>query len=349
MPDPGLARLLLRWYDRERRDLPWRARRGRRPNPYHVLVSEFMLQQTQVATVEPYFRRFIERLPDLDSLASADEATVLRLWQGLGYYRRARSLLATARLIRERHAGAIPADPDALRDLPGIGRYTAGAIASIAFDVRTAIVDGNVARVLCRLQARRGDPTSPRSQKHLWDKALQLVPARRAGDFNAALMDLGATVCIPRDPRCDACPWRAACRAAQCGLQRRIPPPRRRRPSPLVRRVVCCIERDGRFLVEQRPDYGRWAGLWQFITRPAVPATLRRVARVGTFEHALSHRRYRFTAWRCEGVAEPVGASAWVRLDQLDGLALSRPQLAVAALLRQSRAARGFARPADES
>src|SRR5262245_51351753 len=191
----AISRALIRWYDINRRDLPWRAARGSRPDPYHVLVSEAMLQQTQVKTVIPYFRRFIRKLPSIKHLARADEQLVLRLWQGLGYYSRARNLRRAAQTIVQEYDGKIPADVEALLELPGIGRYTAGAIASLAYDVPAPIVDGNVARVLCRFDAIETPPSDRATQKLLWERAADLVPRRRAGDFNSALMELGATVC----------------------------------------------------------------------------------------------------------------------------------------------------------
>src|SRR6266511_1314155 len=181
---------LLRWYDRHRRDLPWRVPRGcdRLHDAYHVLVSEAMLQQTQVAAVVPYFHRFLQRFPTLRALAAADEQDVLRLWQGLGYYSRARHLRAAAERIVAEQNGQIPRDVGELRELPGIGRYTAGAIASIAFDQRAPILDGNVARVLCRLDCIETDPRETQTQKTLWRRAEEMLPKRRCGDFNSAMM-----------------------------------------------------------------------------------------------------------------------------------------------------------------
>src|SRR3954470_16957732 len=197
------ARRLLRWYDRARRDLPWRAvGADGRPDPYHVLVSEAMLQQTQVATVIPYFNRFIARFATLADLARADEQEVLRLWQGLGYYSRARNLQKAARRVVSEFGGQLPADVDRLRALPGVGRYTAGAVASIAFGKRAPILDGNVVRVLCRVEKVTSDPRDRDTQALLWRRAEEVLPKVRVGDFNSALMELGATACIPRSPQC---------------------------------------------------------------------------------------------------------------------------------------------------
>src|SRR5687767_5105025 len=186
-----IRRQLLRWYDRARRDLPWRVRRSEQPNPYYVLVSESMLQQTQVATVIPYFHRFIARFPTVKSLASADVHDVLKLWQGLGYYSRAQNLLASARMIVEEFGGVLPGDVESLLRLPGVGRYTAGAVASIAFGRREPILDGNVLRVLCRVDKITSDPRDRETQAELWRRAEEILPKARVGDFNSALMELG--------------------------------------------------------------------------------------------------------------------------------------------------------------
>src|SRR5688500_13285875 len=194
----AMVRRLTEWYRRTRRDLPWRVPPGARPDPYHVLVSEAMLQQTQVATVVPYFRRFIERFPTIADLARADEQDVLRMWQGLGYYTRARNLRAAAQAVVRDFGGELPRDLDSLLRLPGVGRYTAGAVATLAFDEPAAIVDGNVVRVICRLDRFESDPREKATSELIWRRAEQIVPARRAGDFNSALMELGATICTPR-------------------------------------------------------------------------------------------------------------------------------------------------------
>src|SRR5438105_5534112 len=205
-------RSLLAWYTANRRDLPWRVARksptSERPDPYRVLVSEAMLQQTQVATVIPYFNRFMAAYPTLRDLAAANEQEVLRVWQGLGYYSRARHLLGTAKILVDEKNGKIPATVEELLELPGIGRYTAGAIASLAFERRAPILDGNVSRVLCRLDLIRDE-----SKEALWTRAEELLPKKRIGDFNSALMELGATVCTPRAPKCLMCPVQKHCAA----------------------------------------------------------------------------------------------------------------------------------------
>jgi A/G-specific adenine glycosylase len=271
LTNSSFTRRLLRWYDAHRRDLPWRLKRGSGEtlNPYYVLVSEAMLQQTQVATVIPYFTRFLEHFPTLQSLAEADEQAVLRLWQGLGYYSRARNLHAAAKRVVAEHRGVLPRTPDELRMLPGVGRYTAGAVASIAFDCRAPIVDGNVARVICRLDKIERDPRDRDTLEHIWRRAEEILPTKRCGDFNSALMELGATVCTPRSPKCLICPVREHCKAQAAGVQEIIPAPRKAKPTPLLRRDVLCVRDGDRWLIEQRPGKGRWAGLWQFITVPS--------------------------------------------------------------------------------
>ena len=229
--------LLLQWFDRSRRDLPWRLPRdaapGTRLDPYHVFVSEAMLQQTQVSTVVPYFNRFTSAFPTIRDLANAQLTQVLRLWQGLGYYSRARNLHNAAKQIVAEFDAIVPASVDTLLSLPGIGRYTAGAIASIAYNQRAPILDGNVARVLCRLDAIESDPREPATRNALWARAEEILPDKsdRVGDFNSAFMELGATVCTPRNPQCLICPVRKFCRAYEMGIQDRIPAPARpRRP-----------------------------------------------------------------------------------------------------------------------
>ena len=263
-------RRLLRWYRNHRRDLPWRIPPDHRisrscaPDPYHVLISEAMLQQTQVATVIPYFNRFIERLPTLTALAEAKEEEVLRLWQGLGYYSRARNLRRAAIAVINDYAGQLPRDPAELLKLPGIGRYTAGAIASLAFGKRSPILDGNVARVLCRIDKITADPRRKATSEILWTRAAEIMPTRAGrggamGDFNSALMELGATVCTPRNPQCLICPVQKHCQACFAGVQEAIPLRKATKPTPLLKRWIFCIRRGDRWLIEQRPAKGRWA------------------------------------------------------------------------------------------
>ena len=235
LPDPPwrqrFRRRLLAWYRRHARDLPWR----RHGEPYPIWVSEIMLQQTQVATVRGYFERFMAAFPTIHSLARADEHDVLRLWEGLGYYRRARQMHQAARTIVAEHGGRFPRDAEAVRRLPGIGRYTAGAILSIAFDAREPILEANTIRLLARLLAYSGDPRSAAGSKRLWQMAEALLPRRNAGRFNQALMELGSEVCLPKSPKCDACPVAALCPTRAAGLQDRIPAPNKQRWEMIAR------------------------------------------------------------------------------------------------------------------
>lgn len=305
-----------------------------------------MLQQTQVATVVPYFLRFVRRFPTLADLAAADPHDVLRLWQGLGYYSRARNLLACARAVVADYGGVLPRSAEALLKLPGIGRYTAGAISSLAFGVRAPILDGNVTRVLCRIDRIESDPRERANQALLWRRAEEILPVKNVGDFNSALMELGATVCTPRNPQCLICPVRAHCQAAAAGVQDQIPLPKKAKPTPLNKRYVLCVRHGDRYLIEQRPAKGRWAGMWQFKTIEAngkpysAKELLARLGvavdtptRLGSVRHALTHRRYEFDAYAADLRGQPAPGQVWVTLEQLDGYPLSKPQLSIARLL----------------
>lgn len=271
----ALRRALLRWYRQHHRRLPWRAAPGGRPNPYHVLVSETMLQQTQVATVIEYFQRFVARWPTIGALAQADEQQVLRAWQGLGYYRRAKNLLAAAKTIVQQHQGHVPNRVELLLQLPGVGRYTAGAIASIAFGKREPILDGNVARVLARWHGIHEPIDSAATCQSLWSLAGQMVrrSQARAGDVNQAMMELGATVCLPKNPRCEACPVSAWCRARQLGLTDQIPLTARRPTPRTVEHHIVAVRRGKERLFCQRPQAGLWSKMWELPTLETVPST----------------------------------------------------------------------------
>jgi len=351
-------RSLLRWYHTNRRDLPWRVARenpqSATPDPYHVLVSEAMLQQTQVATVIPYFNRFMAAYPTLRDLAKAKEQEILRLWQGLGYYSRARNLLATAKILVEENNGKIPSSLEALLKLPGIGRYTAGAIASLAFEKRAPILDGNVRRVLCRLDRSPGC-TSGAAREELWQRAEELLPQKRVGDFNSALMELGATICTPRAPRCPLCPVQKHCAALAAGVVDQIPPAPAPKIRPIERRITLAISKKDvgqecpTYLIEQRPPRGRWASMWQFITIEAadtpptaqslserVGLSLSDVRPLGALQHDLTHRRYQFQVLSCRAKSSknPLPKDRrWVGLDGLSDFPLPRPQLQVAQMI----------------
>jgi A/G-specific adenine glycosylase len=256
----SMRRRLLAWYAKNARDLPWRRSR----DPYRVWVSEIMLQQTQVATVCEYFKRFVRAFPNVRQLASADEERVLRLWEGLGYYRRARQLHAAAQRIVSEHGGKVPQSVEALRQLPGIGRYTAGAIASIAFDQRAPILEANTIRLLSRLIGLQDDPHSTAGQRLLWKVAEEILPTKNAAEFNQALMELGSLVCTPSEPRCDACPLFSVCAARERGLQCEIPRPKRKKIYTDIREIAVIVRRNGRVLMRQCAANERWAALWDF-------------------------------------------------------------------------------------
>jgi A/G-specific adenine glycosylase len=252
---------LLRWFDAHARDLPWRRTR----DLYAIWVSEIMLQQTQVATVVPYWQRFLQRFPDVASLAAADEQEVLRYWEGLGYYRRARLLHAAARQIMERHGGRFPTTFDAVRSLPGIGRYTAGAILSIGLDQRLPVLEANTRRVLCRLAALEGDPNSSPVQAQLWSLAETLLPARRCGDVNQALMELGSTLCTPAQPDCLHCPLAGTCLARECGIADQLPRQVKQKRYETVTELAIAVRRRHEVLLRRCENGERWAGLWDFL------------------------------------------------------------------------------------
>jgi A/G-specific adenine glycosylase len=255
-----LRRKLLCWFDRNRRDLPWRVNR----DPYRIWISEVMLQQTTVAAVVPYFNQFLAAFPDVKSLAAADEQQVLKLWEGLGYYRRARHLHAAARILVTEHDGSLPDDPMVWAALPGIGRYILGAVLSQAFDHRLPIVEVNSLRVLARLFGYRGDPREGEGKAWTWSAAESLLPAKRPGDFNQALMELGALVCTPTSPRCGECPLAKYCAANRDGLQAVIPPPKRQKERVAIEEVAVVLHRRGRILLCRRPpDASRWQNMWE--------------------------------------------------------------------------------------
>jgi A/G-specific adenine glycosylase len=256
----AFRRRLRAWFDQNARDLPWRRTR----DPYAIWVSEIMLQQTQVATVIPYFARFLEAFPTIASLAQADEHDVLRRWEGLGYYRRARQLHRAAQILMSEHGGSFPRDPQTVRHLPGIGRYTAGAVLSIAFDAHQPILEANTVRLFSRLLAYRGDPASAEGQSLLWAMAEAVLPRQHEGRFNQALMELGGQVCEPRQPRCESCPAALLCRTNQQGLQQEIPTPKVKTRAEAVREVAMLIQHRGRVLLLQWPEGRRWAKLWDF-------------------------------------------------------------------------------------
>ena len=322
----------MAWYDRHRRNLPWRAPPGVRPDPYRVWLSEIMLQQTAVATVGPYFDQFVARWPDISALAAASLDEVLLLWQGLGYYARARNLHDCARVLVARHGAVFPDNSAALRALPGIGDYTAAAIAAIAFDRRGAAIDGNVERVVARLYAVR-EPL-PAAKPRLRALATALVPEQRAGDFAQALMDLGATICTPRRPRCALCPWRACCAAASAGLAEDLPMRAEKPERPLRHGVAFWLtQADGAVLLRRRPEKGLLGGMIEIPSTPwrtapwtlaeavrAAPAAVEWSALPGTVRHGFTH--FLLELGVVAGKTEGIGEGLWSPVERLGDHAL---------------------------
>lgn len=329
---------LLRWYTEHHRPLPWRTR----PEPYWIWLSEIMAQQTRIDTMLAYWTRFTTQWPTVQQLAAAPLDEVLAAWSGLGYYTRARNLHAAAQQIAAQ--GGFPRQVDALRALPGVGEYTAGAIASIAFGIPTPVVDGNVERVLCRYFGLEEDPRQPAARRALWARAAALVPAERPGDHNQALMELGATVCTPRRPRCACCPIAEGCAARASGSPERLPNKPRTQRSPEVRGVCAAVHTPEGVLLAQRPPEGLLGGLWElpgaelapgeeepaalvraFAERLGLRATP--LARAGQVRHIFTHRKLTLGVWiaRAEGSPAPLGYQAVraVRAGDLAALGLS--------------------------
>lgn len=378
-PRPDLAAAaaeLASWYRRNARDLPWRRDR----DPYRVLVSEVMLQQTRVQTVVPRFEAFVARFPDLRALAAADEQEVLAAWSGLGYYRRARNLHAAARCVCELHGGELPGSVEQLRALPGTGAYTAAAVAAIAFDAPVLAIDGNVERVLCRLLGITSDPKRAATRHQLRQAAAPLLRRYTPGDFNQALMDLGANVCVPGRPRCDECPCASHCVARRRGDAASIPAARKQSITD-VQEAAAVIVRDDRFLLMRGQRPGTLRDMWEF---PTLDSRLRSTAvceggtdvggdetlaadlrehlaglglmdaplqRLGQVRHAITTRRIRCVVFEAASAstavpALPVDVTArcgWFTRSQLLDLPLAASTLRILKLLDD----RGPARPGD--
>jgi A/G-specific adenine glycosylase len=339
------SQAIERWFAAEARNLPWRSNR----TPWRSLVSEFMLQQTQVARVLERFEPFLERFPAAKDLAVADVQEVLSMWQGLGYYRRARNLRCAAQAIVTEFGGEVPLDVDALLTLPGVGRYTAGSIASIVGRRRVAIVDGNVTRLLARVYCDGGIPEDRSYVNRMWSRSQALVeesefPAR----LNEGMMELGAVICTPTSPSCDVCPLNDRCQSLSAGCVAEIPPAKRRANRAVLHHHSVVIRRRGKLLLERRPESGLWAGLWQ---APAIEGDgelsggeladqlgfpVERLARLGSITRQLTHRTVHIhvhVADLASGVRMPeVDGRKWVRDADLSGLPLSSAALAVLAV-----------------
>ena len=353
MLPPDIRPRLLAWYDAHRRDLPWRSAPGEAADPYRVWLSEVMLQQTRVDTVRPYFERWMQRFPTVAALAEAPLDDVLKAWEGLGYYSRARNFHRAAGLVHQQHGGRVPGDPDAFRALPGVGRYTAGAVMSIAFGREEPVVDGNVRRVFARLV----DDPDPADER-LWSMASALVRGPRPGDVNQSVMELGATVCVPRNPRCGDCPVRESCGAFAAGTQNERPARKKAKPLPHEDTAVPVIERDGHVLLVRRPVAARLGGMWAFPAairadgesvasaaeragREGLGIAIRAGAPVCVVEHTFTHVRATYHAIRCspvEGDPRPLlyDEVAWVPWARVPDYALPVAQRRIAALAAES-------------
>lgn len=363
-------RQLLAWYHREKRTLPWRSESDQPGNPYHVFVSEAMLQQTQVATVIAYFHRFIKRFPTVKHLAQASEQEVLKLWEGLGYYRRARNLHRAAQMIMDEFGGNVPQTVESLLKLPGIGRYTAGAIASIAHQRPAPILDGNVIRVLSRYTAFEEPTDSTSGQQQLWASAEHLVKGKSPADFNQAMMELGALVCTPKSPSCLVCPLRNQCRANQSNVPEKYPQLTKKIKPRQVHHHVIAIHRRGKHIIRQRPDDGLWSSMWELPTlelndklainnhaswngatdigHPTQVAAdlckhveqtfglkLTQVVELKVFKHQTTHRTIAFHLWTAEvttGRLKPTSGQ-WVQLQHTLDFPFSNPQRTIIKIL----------------
>ena len=331
-----VAKLLLPWYDRHARVLPWRARKGETPDPYAVWLSEIMLQQTTVATVGPYFKDFLTRWPTVEELAAAPIDDVMKRWAGLGYYSRARNLHACAVAVANDHGGRFPDDEAALQKLPGIGPYTAAAIAAIAFDRPATVIDGNVDRVVTRLFAI--ETPLPLSKPEIREAAETLTPQKRAGDFAQAMMDLGATICTPRNPSCNRCPLETICAARAQGIAETLPrrAPKKARPT----RYGACFfvtRPDGAVLLRRRVARGLLGGMMEVPTTPWVevrspdeahmdhaPVKVKWRKRLGAVEHTFTHFHLVLTVFTAEAKAREAASAEgiWTPPEELDGEAL---------------------------
>ncbi|WKZ42006.1 MAG: A/G-specific adenine glycosylase [Anaerolineales bacterium] len=344
---PQLSSLLLKWYARHRRVMPWRDHL----DPYVVWVSEIMLQQTRVETVIPYFEKWMKLFPNVISLAKAKERDVLNAWEGLGYYTRARNLHKAAKIIASDFNGELPRDLQALRQLPGIGRYTVGMIASIAFKMDEPTLDGNLRRVFARLYDVTEFADSPAGEKILWEYAAQNLPKGKAGDYNQALMDLGATVCLPKNPRCLLCPLMTLCKARENGTQELRPVMKPKKQVPQYIHAAAVIVQRGRVLLNQRPPDGLLGGMWEFPnarvdTNPAgelektlwsaTKLRVRKEAELVIVNHAYSHFRVVVHAFRCRAVDIPKKKNLkWVKLGELGDFPMGKVDRQIAERIKK--------------
>jgi A/G-specific adenine glycosylase len=343
-----LSAALFSWYDHHRRHLPWRAAPGEKPDPYRVWLSEIMLQQTTVAAVGPYFQKFVTRWPDIEALAKASLDDILRAWAGLGYYARARNLHLCARTILTTHGGSFPTKAGELTKLPGIGAYTAGAIAAIAFDKPEVAIDGNVERVIARLCAI--ETPLPDAKAEIKRRARELLPQTRPGDFAQALMDLGATVCTPKSPNCPICPWNSACAGNERGLAESLPRGKPKQQRPVRYGTAFWIERDdGAVLLRRRPERGLLGGMMEIPStswtappsdvKSAAPLRAKWKKHAGRIEHTFTHFHLILDIWRSirieSGELWSDGDYRWVKREHLKDEALPSVMRKIVAVVQR--------------
>ena len=343
MKKPIWTDALLSWFDGNRREFPWRE--GSPRNPYHVWIAEIMLQQTRTEAVRPYFASWLSRFPTIASLAAADEAEVLHAWQGLGYYSRARNIRRAAEILVSEYGGEMPRDTEKIRALPGIGDYTAGAIASIAFGFPVPAVDGNVLRVFSRLYALEEDVTSGAAKRRVTALVSDVIPPARPGDFHEALMDLGAEICIPKAPRCRDCPLVNFCAARKEGRETELPHRKKKTPQKEFFAACALVEKGGAFLLHKREE-GMLAKMWEF---PMALAETERESqkvlaallgakpgeKVWEYTHVFTHRIWHMRAFRvCGEVTVPQeGEWKWVRPEEMREIPMAGPHGKLAGIL----------------
>ena len=349
-----ISKPLLDWYAKNAREMPWRDH----PDPYAIWISEIMLQQTRVDTVIDYFNRWMQVFPDIDSLANSSEQDVLKQWEGLGYYSRARNIHKTARILQTEYQSQLPADPQKLQRLPGIGRYTAAAITSIAFGKDEAALDGNIRRILSRVFDIDLPIRTPAAEKIFWDLAEKQLPPGRAGDYNQALMDLGATICLPGKPKCLLCPIQQHCLAFERGVQELRPVLPEKKPLPHHIVTAAIVYKDERYLLAQRPQNGLLGGLWEFPggkqeTQESLEEALQREIKeeldceiqvldhFGVYQHAYTHFRVTLHAYFCniiKGEPKAIEASqlTWCSLDELTNYPMGKIDRQIAIQLQKN-------------
>lgn len=331
-----LSTQLLNWYSKHKRSMPWRDH----PDSYAVWVSEIMLQQTRVETVVPYFEKWMKLFPTLKELAKADEHDVLSAWEGLGYYSRARNLHKAAKIVVQKFNGELPRDLEALQSLPGIGKYTVGAIASIAFKMDEATLDGNLRRVFSRLFDVKEFADSPTGEKMLWELARKNLPKGKAGDYNQALMDLGATICLPKNPRCLLCPLMEICEGRKNGTQDIRPVLKPKKESPHYIQVAAVIIKNGKVLLRQRPANGLLGNMWEFSNarvevdpakelvkslKAQTKIQVKKKEAIGIVSHAYTHFKVTEHVFICDAISIPKDKNLkWVKLSELENYPMGK-------------------------